>query len=134
MTKQEIAALILSAFPGFEKSGVVIESVAHRASRLRFPIGDFHLRPGGTVSGPTMFFLADTALYIAVLASIGPKPLAVTANMTINFLRRPAPKDMIAECRLLKIGVRLAVGEVTLFSDGEEEPVAHATGSYSIPA
>jgi uncharacterized protein (TIGR00369 family) len=97
-------------------------------------VGDDSIRPGGTVSGPTMFMLADTALYIAVLASIGPKALAVTTNMSINFLRKPAVKDLIADCRLLKLGTRLAVGEVAIYSDGEAEPVAHATGTYSIPS
>ena len=91
------------------------------------------LRPGGTISGPAMFGLADVALYGAVLSMIGPVALAVTTNMNINFLRKPAPKDLLAEARILKLGKRLAVGEVTIWSEGEEEPVAHATGTYSIP-
>ena len=92
------------------------------------------IRPGGTISGPTMMALADFAMYVGVLASIGPVPLAVTTNLNINFLRKPAARDLIAECRLLKLGKRLAVGEVTIRSDGMDEPVAHATSTYSIPA
>ena len=81
-----------------------------------------------------MMALADFAMYVGVLASIGPVPLAVTINLNINFLRKPAARDLIAECRLLKLGKRLAVGEVTISSDGVEEPVAHVTSTYSIPA
>ena len=80
-----------------------------------------------------MMALADFAMYVAVLAAIGPVPLAVTTNLNINFLRRPAPRDLLAEARLMKLGKRLAVGEVTIRSDGEDEPVAHATSTYSIP-
>jgi uncharacterized protein (TIGR00369 family) len=91
------------------------------------------VRPGGTISGPTMMALADFAMYVAVLAAIGPVPLAVTINLNINFLRKPAPRDLVAEARLLKLGKRLAMGEVTICSDGESEPVAHVTSTYSIP-
>ena len=80
-----------------------------------------------------MMALADFAMYVAVLAAIGPVPLAVTTNLNINFLRRPAQRDLTAEARLLKVGKRLAVGEVTIRSDGEDEPVAHVTSTYSIP-
>ena len=102
-------------------------------ARLRLVASEKHLRPGGTVSGPSMFALADVCLYIAILAQIGPVALAVTTNLNINFLRRPSPGDLVADCRLLKLGNRLAVGEVFLHSQGEDEPVAHATGTYSIP-
>ena len=91
------------------------------------------LRPGGTISGPAMMALADLALYVAILGSIGPVGLAVTTNLSINFLRKPAARAMIADCRLLKLGKRLAVGEVALRSEGEDELVAHVTGTYSIP-
>ena len=80
-----------------------------------------------------MMTLADVTLYVGILAHIGPVGLAVTTNLTFNFLRKPEPRDLIAECRLLKLGARLAVGEVSLFSDGVAEPVCHATGTYSIP-
>ena len=100
---------------------------------MRMQAGPRHIRPGGTLSGPTMMSLADVALYVAILAHIGPVGLAVTTNLTFNFLRKPEPRDLIAECQLLKLGARLAVGEVSLFSDGVAEPVCHATGTYSIP-
>jgi uncharacterized protein (TIGR00369 family) len=91
------------------------------------------LRPGGTISGPTMMGLTDFAMYVAILASIGPVPLAVTTNLNINFLRKPTQKDLIADTKLIKLGKRLAVGEVQIYSEGEDEMVAHATATYSIP-
>jgi len=101
---------------------------------LAHPVGEPELRPGGTVSGPVMMTLADVALYVAILAQIGIVPLAVTTNLSINFLRKPrADRRVVARCRLLKLGKSLAVGEVWIFSEGEDEPVAHATGTYSIP-
>ncbi len=100
---------------------------------VRQAFREFSLRPGGTISGPTMMALADIALYVAVLAAIGPVPLAVTINLSINFLRRPGRCDLTAEARLLKLGSRLATGEVTLRCEGEKEAVAHATATYSIP-
>jgi uncharacterized protein (TIGR00369 family) len=77
--------------------------------------------------------LADFAMYVAVFSAVGRQPLAVTTNLNINFLRKPAPTDLIAEAKLLKVGKRLAVGEVTIYSDGSNEPVAHVTSTYSIP-
>lgn len=133
MTKDAILALLRGGFADWDKAGVVIDEVAMRRARLTMRVDHRSTRPGGTVSGPTMFMLADTAFYVAVLASIGPKALAVTTNMSINFLRKPQPRDLIADCRLLKLGNRLAVGEATIWSEGESEPVAHATGTYSIP-
>jgi uncharacterized protein (TIGR00369 family) len=100
---------------------------------MRMAFDARNVRPGGTLSGPSMFTLADLAFYVAVLGAIGPVGLAVTTNLSINFLRKPAQRAMIAECRMLKVGKRLAVGEATLYSEGEDEPVAHATGTYSIP-
>jgi len=99
--------------------------------RLRFDAK--HLRPGGTISGPAMFALADVALYVAILGQIGRVSLAVTTNLNINFLRKPDPRDLIGEARLIKLGKRLAVGEVAIFSDGRDELVAHAVGTYSLP-
>jgi uncharacterized protein (TIGR00369 family) len=111
----------------------IVEAVGPMTARLRLPVDDKHLRPGGTISGPTMFTLADLALYVAILAQIGPQGLAVTTNLSINFLRKPPLADLVADCRLLKLGARLAVGEVWITSGGEGDPVAHATGTYSIP-
>ena len=81
-----------------------------------------------------MMELADFAMYVAVISAIGPQPLAVTTNLNINFLRKPARADLIAEARLMKVGKRLAVGEVAIYSEGVAEPVAHVTSTYSIPA
>ncbi|GLK82519.1 PaaI family thioesterase [Ancylobacter defluvii] len=100
---------------------------------VRFIAGDEHLRPGATVSGPTMMGLADIAAYAAILAAIGPVPLAVTTNFSINFLRRPAPGPMLAQASLLKLGRRLAVCEIALRGEGEDELCAHAVTTYSIP-
>jgi len=133
MTIDQILALLRAGFGGWDDAGIAIEAVSPRAARLRMDVGARELRPGGTVSGPTMFMLADTAIYIAVLASVGPQALAVTTSMSINFLRKPPLRALIAECRLLKLGKRLAVGDVTIYSEGDEEPVAQATGTYSIP-
>ena len=112
----------------------VIEEVGPMRVRVRMPISDRNLRPGGTVSGPSMFALADVSIYLAVLAMIGPEALAVTTNCSIDFMRKPAAgADMVAEARLLKLGRALAVGEVHLFSEGVEAPVARASLTDSIP-
>ncbi|MFQ5545694.1 MAG: PaaI family thioesterase [Acidiferrobacterales bacterium] len=113
--------------------GIVIERLDRGVVRLRVPYREDFVRPGGTIAGPVMMSLADLAVYGAVLSMIGPVELAVTTNLNINFLRRPLPGDVIAEARILKLGKRLAVGEVSLFRDGEDELVAHVTATYSIP-
>jgi uncharacterized protein (TIGR00369 family) len=116
------------------QSGLVIEDVWHGGARVRQRFRDSLVRPGGTISGPAMMALADFAMYCAVLGAVGPVPQAVTVNLSINFLRRPALCDLIAEARLMKLGKRLAIGEVTIRSEGREEPVAHVTSTYSIPS
>ena len=101
---------------------------------LRLRVAGRHLRPGGTVSGPAIFALADVAIYLAILSRIGPVALAVTTNCAVDFLRKPeAGRDLLAEARLLKLGRRLAVGDVLVFSEGMAEPVARAGLTYSIP-
>lgn len=101
---------------------------------LRLLVADRHLRPGGTVSGPAMFGLADVAMYLAILSRIGPVALAVTTNCAIDFMRKPAAgRDLMAEARVLKLGRTLAVGDVMIFSDGSDAPVARASLTYSIP-
>ncbi|PTE12657.1 PaaI family thioesterase [Pseudogemmobacter blasticus] len=101
---------------------------------LRLKVAERHLRPGGTVSGPAMFGLADVAMYLAILSRIGPVALAVTTNCAIDFMRKPsAGRDLLAEARVLKLGRALAVGDVMLFSEGSPEPVARASLTYSIP-
>src|SRR5262249_32814827 len=114
-------------------SGLAILETRYRAARVRLVAPSSALRPGGTISGPTLMLLADVTMYVAVLASIGWVPLAGTTNLNINFPRKPAPGGLIAECQLLKLGRRLAVGQVTIWGEGDEEPVAHATSTYSIP-
>ena len=114
-------------------SAIVIEDAWHGGCRVRRAFSEKSLRPGGTISGPTMMGLTDFAMYVAILASIGPVPLAVTTSLNINFLRKPEQRDLVAEARLIKLGKRLAVGEVEIYSDGGDEMVAHATATYSIP-
>ncbi|ETD91587.1 PaaI family thioesterase [Rhodobacter capsulatus] len=110
----------------------VIEAGAETVIRLR--VDDSHLRPGGTVSGPTMFALADVGIYLAILSRIGPVALAVTTNATIDFLRKPlAGIDLLARVRVLKLGRSLAVGDCLIFSEGQAEPVARASMTYSVP-
>jgi uncharacterized protein (TIGR00369 family) len=135
MTIPELEGFLAAEFPQafFPGSGLSIEALWDGGCRVRQAFREVSLRPGGTISGPTMMALADIAMYVALLAAIGPVPLAVTINLNINFLRKPARCDLVAEARLLKLGKRLAVGEVTIRSDGEEEPVAHVTSTYSIP-
>lgn len=111
-----------------------IEDVTDTGIRIRLHVSDRNLRPGGTVSGPSMFSLADVSIYLAVLSHIGPEALAVTTNCSIDFMRKPtAGADLIAKARLLKMGRALAVGDVLIFSEGDDQPVARAGLTYSIP-
>lgn len=131
-SQAELTAFLRAEFP---QNRCTLEEVDEDGSVVvAHPVGAAELRPGDTVSGPVMMTLADVALYIAILARIGIVPLAVTTNLSINFLRKPrADRRVVARCRLLKLGRALAVGEVYIYSEGEDEPVAHATGTYSIP-
>ncbi|MEK7834430.1 MAG: PaaI family thioesterase, partial [Acidobacteriota bacterium] len=125
MTATDLEEFLQSHFPESPRGkefGFRVEQVEEKFVRVRMIHHPRHLRPGGTISGPAMMALADTAMYLAVLAMIGPVALAVTTSLNINFLRKPAPQDVIAECRLLKLGSRLAIGDVLIFSDGESEP------------
>ena len=132
VTKAELSAFLEIEFP---QNRCTIEAVGNRAATVRHPIGRAELRPGGTVSGPVMMTVADVALYAALLGEIGIVPMAVTTSLNFNFLRKPsADKAIIGECRLMKVGRTLAIGEVSLYSEGEPEPVAHAVGTYAIPA
>ncbi len=133
MSVEELRAFYASHFPQLDSHRFKIEEVRDGAVQVRLLYHDLHLRPGGTISGPTLMTLADSAMYSLLLAMIGPVALAVTTNLNINFLRKPAPVDVIAIAEMLKLGQRLAVGSVTMFSDGDDEPVAHATVTYSIP-
>ncbi len=130
-TREEVAAFMAEAFP---ESRLVIESCGNRSSTVSLEVSPTDLRPGGTVSGPALMGVADAALYAAVLGEIGIVPLAVTTNLSINFLRRPeAGRRIIGVCKLMKVGRTLAVGEVSLYSEGVSEPVAHVVGTYAIP-
>lgn len=116
------------------KDTLTVEQVTDEGVIVRLSPQDVHLRPGGTVSGPTMFMLADCAIYFAILSRIGMKPLTVTTNSTIDYLRKPAANaDLTCHVRLLKIGRVLAVGDCLIYSDGVDDPVASARMTYSIP-
>ena len=130
-SKQEIISFLASEFP---TNRCVVQSVGEGMASVSYAVTSQDLRPGGTVSGPVLMAVADIALYIAVLGAIGIVPLAVTTSLNINFLRKPAAdSDIIAQCKLLKVGRALTVGEVSLYSAGSDALVAHAVGTYSIP-
>ncbi|GAB5467895.1 MAG: PaaI family thioesterase [Rhodospirillales bacterium] len=113
--------------------GMAVEEIGHGHARLRMAATPKLLRPGGTISGPAQMALADCAAYAALLGAIGPVALAVTTNLTINFLNKPRPADLICDCRVIKLGRRLAVIEAANRSDGEADPVSHVVATYSIP-
>jgi uncharacterized protein (TIGR00369 family) len=131
----ELERFLHLEFPQFFGSGdITIESADGSSCLLRQRYSDRMLRPGGTVSGPTLMALADSAMYVVLLSAIGPVGLAVTTNLNINFLRKgQAGQDVLAAARLLKLGKRLAVGEVNLLSGTAPDPIAHVTATYSIP-
>jgi uncharacterized protein (TIGR00369 family) len=135
MSVAELESFLHREFPQmFAEGALTIEFADGVTCRLRQAYHARMLRPGGTISGPTLMALADVAMYVVLLAAIGPVGLAVTTNLNINFLRKaPADADLLAEARILKLGKRLAVGEVTLRSDENPHPVAHVTATYSIP-
>jgi len=134
MTAAELETRLARDFPqGNYGKRVRIEAVGPMTARLRYSANEKNLRPGGTVSGPTLMGLADGAMYVAILANIGWVPLAVTTSLTINFLRKPSLGDLVAECKLIKLGKQLVVGEVALYSDGDDAMVAHSVVTYSIP-
>lgn len=134
----EVEALIDQHFPQIHANGrtMVIEAVGHRSARLRLKASQQMIRPGGTISGPIMFTLADFGIYVALLAELGENALqAVTSNLNITFLARPKARDMIADVEILRLGRRQAVGEVKMRSDGEDDVlVAHAIATYAMPS
>jgi len=131
IAKEKIVAFLKTDFP---QTKCIVDEVRNRSSTVRHAIGFDELRPGGTVSGPVLMEVADLALYVAILGELGLVSLAVTTNLSINFLRKPtADKDIIGKCSLMKVGKSLVIGEVILFSSGDEAPVAHVVGTYSIP-
>ena len=134
MDAPALRAFLESEFPQIDGQ-FVIEEIAPMRARVALPVTDANLRPGGTVSGPSMFALADLGVYVAVLSMVGPKALAVTTNCSIDFMRKPRPDvDLVAEVELLKLGRSLAVGDVRMWSRGAEQAlVARASLTYSLP-
>ena len=132
MSKIDLENFLEKEFPQVSNNFKILNTKPNSLSMLMH-ISDEHLRPGGTVSGPTMFLLADVSFYLATLSMIGPKSITVTTNCSINFLRKPNISDLISETRVLKIGKTLSVGDVLIYSNGIKEPVAHASLTYSIP-
>ncbi len=133
MSLAELEAFFLRDFPQ-AAADFRIERLTPEGLVLRLQVNDGHLRPGGTVSGPTMFALADVAVYLAILSRIGPVALAVTTSSSMDFLRKPPPgRDLTGEARLLKLGRVLAVGDVLIRSGGDAAVVARASMTYSIP-
>ena len=132
MDRDALTAFMARDFPQAAGDYEVLEAAPDL--HLRLAVADRHLRPGGTVSGPAIFALADIAMYLAIIARIGPVALAVTTNCSIDFLRKPAAgRALVAKARVLKLGRRLAVGDVFVHSDGVPGPVARASLTYSIP-
>ena len=135
MSVAELEKFLHDEFPQAFKGGdITIESADGETCLLRQRYNENMLRPGGTVSGPTLMAMADFAMYVVLLSAIGPVGLAVTTNLNINFLKKPAPGALLAEGRLLKLGKRLAVGDIAIRTEVEGDLVAHATSTYSIPA
>ena len=136
MSVSELERFLHTEFPqAFSNGDIVIESADGATCLLRQYYNERMLRPGGTLSGPTLMALADFAMYVVLLSAIGPVGLAVTTNLNINFLRKGQPgQDVMAAAKLLKLGKRLAVGEVMLLSGTSPDPIARVTSTYSIPS
>ncbi|MDE3736061.1 PaaI family thioesterase [Pseudomonas resinovorans] len=134
MTAEQVEALIRAGVPMAEDIDLRIERIDDQGALARVPFQSRLVRPGGTLSGPTIMALADAAMYAVVLGRLGKVEMAVTSNLNINFLAKPKPVDLVAEAQILKLGRRQAVCEVSLYSQGEEEDlVAHVTGTYALP-
>jgi len=134
MGVDDLNDFLAGAFPGAPRA-YRVEHVGEDGLRMRVPYDPGQLRPGGTLSGPTMMGLADAAAWLVTLSHIGPVALAVTSSLSIHFLRKPRPADLLAQASLLRLGRRQSVSEVRLWSDGSDpaELVAHATVTYAIP-
>ncbi|WP_413871044.1 PaaI family thioesterase [Albidovulum sp.] len=133
MGVEELAGFLVREFPQVTED-FRVERLTPEGIEVRLRVAERHLRPGGTVSGPTIFALADVAVYLAILARIGPVALAVTTGASIDFLRKPeAGRDLIGTAGLLKLGRVLVVADVLIRSEGRDEPVARASMTYSIP-
>ncbi len=133
LTIAELEEVIGELAPFVEQYGFVVDEIGYGTAVVRLPYTDFLTRPGGTISGPAMMALADYAMYVGLMGAIGPVSLAVTTNLNINFLHKPADTDLICEAKLIKLGKRLAVGDMTIHSAGNALVCAHVTATYSIP-
>ena len=135
LTAEQLDEFLEREFPQMMAAGHAFKCVHVGAgtATLRFWPTEAHIRPGGTVSGPSIFTLADVAAYIALLAHIGPVALALTTNLNINFVNRPEPVPLDGVCRILKLGRTLAVMEVAVERVDTRQLIAHATTTYSIP-
>ena len=132
MTKEELEIFMEKEFPQVAKNFRIL-SLDSNSISMHMNISNEHLRPGDTISGPTMFLLADISFYLVTLSIIGPKSLTVTTNCSMNFLRKPDKNNLTSNARILKIGKTLSVGDVLIFSLDKTQPVAHASLTYSIP-
>ena len=134
MTVDELNEFLDGAFPGAPRA-YRVEHAGDDGLRMRVPYDPGQLRPGGTLSGPTIMSLADASAWLVTLSHIGPVALAVTSNLMISFLSKPLPADLLAHATLLRLGRRQSVSEVRLWSEGGDPsaPVAHATVTYAIP-
>jgi len=134
ITKAELVRIAHDEVPFAGGLGLLVDTLEAGRVVVRVPYQGGFVRPGGTIAGPVMMAAADFAMYAVVLSLIGPVKLAVTTNLNINFLRRPPPGDLLADARIIKLGRRLAVGEVSVYAEGAEgDLVAHVTSTYSIP-
>ena len=132
-TIEELSEYVEEIFPQIKDDFEILE-ISEQGSRVRLNVSFKHLRPGNTVSGPSIFYLVDCCAYMAVCASLGKEALAVTTNCSIDFMRKPSGKaDLIANCELLKVGKSLVVADSKVYSEGNDKPVARATITYSIP-
>ncbi len=133
LTAAEVEALIREWVPMANDIDLKVEAIGSGSARIRIPFDSRNLRPGGTISGPTIMAAGDTAMYAAILGSLGKVAMAVTSNLNINFMQRPEQRDLVADANILKLGKRIAFCEVGVRSDGNDDLVAHVTGSYSLP-
>ena len=135
MSAAEVSVFWDEHFPQIQKArDITIVTIAPGGAVLRLEPSERHLRPGNTVSGPTLVTLADVTAYAALLAHVGPEPMIVTANLSMNFLRRADLVPLLATCHILKLGRKLAVVEIGIRAEGREDLIAQATGTYSIPS
>lgn len=133
LTAAEVETVIKGGLPSATQGGFHVEEVRMGYARIRLPYGPWMLRPGNLVSGPALFTAADAAMYALVMAHIGPVVMSVTANMNLHFLSAAPVGDIVAEAKLLRLGLRLAVMEVSLFTGADKTFVAHVTGTYALP-